>query len=78
MIKPLNATLLLLSASLILFSGCTRYVDKPPFNKEYYEEKEYSPVHKVVTIKDASKEVSYLKKENKRLVAKIKSLSPYK
>lgn len=68
--------MLLLSVSVML-SSCSP-VEKPPFNKDYYIEKEYTPTREIVTIKDASKETSYLKKEHKRLVAKIKSLSPYK
>lgn len=77
MIRQLIVIMLLLSVSVTL-SACSTPSGTPPYNKEYYEELDYTPTKEIVTIKDASKEVHYLKKENKRLKSKIKSLSPYK
>lgn len=77
MTRPLIVIILLLSASVML-SACSTPSESPPYKKEYYEEPDYTPTREIVTVKDASKEVEYLKKENKRLKAKIKSLNPYK
>lgn len=75
MIRHLNVTLLLLIVSVTL-SSCSPVCGPPPFPKDYYEEKEFTP-KPVVTIQDASINAIGLKRENKRLVAKIQSLSPY-
>ena len=77
MIRPLIVITLLLSVSVTL-SACSSVSGAPPFKEEYYSEPDYTPTREIVTIKDASREIHYLKKENKRLKAKIKSLSPYK
>lgn len=78
MTNRLTVMLLLLSVLLTL-SSCTSFVTQnPTFPEEYYNEAPYKKQREIKTIKDAGKEVSYLKKELARVKAKILSLSPYK
>ena len=78
MIRQLSVMLLLLSVLLAL-SSCSPFTsEKPTYDTEYYIEAPYVKQREIKTIKDAGKEVSYLKKELARLKSKILSLSPYK
>lgn len=69
----------LLPIVCVTLSSCANHVSSDPFyGPEFYMEKEYALTREILTVKDAAKEIKYLKKELKRLKAKIKSLSPYK